>query len=85
MSHGLFEVIGRRQYRGHRPGDQFEARYDPAIDRAICRKDIRFVKWVESCLPQGHWLPKDWPPQAADTAQTEAPQGASLMKREKVK
>lgn len=80
MTHGQFKVMGRREYRGHRPGSRFEARMDAALRRAIARGDIQLVAHVEPILEPGSFtLPHDWPPQAADAGQSGAPEGASLI------
>lgn len=68
QGHGLFVVSGRRQYRGHRPGEKFEARLDAAIARAVRRGDITFLEHIIPGLQEGSYrLPDDWPPTAADT------------------
>lgn len=81
MTHGLYEVIGKREYRGHPPGTFFEARLDPAAEqRAIDRGDIKLIRLVTPALEPGSFhLPHDWPPPAANGSQAEAPDGASLM------
>lgn len=81
VTHGLYKVTGRRQYRGHEPGTRFEARPDAAIQRAINRGDISLIEYVNPRLPDdGFWLPHDWPPQGVDMqANQEAPKGASSM------
>lgn len=80
MTHALFEVSGRRQYRGHAPGTRFEARIEAAIQRALDRGDVLLVEMVTPEVPPGYWLPTDWPPPGADAAaHTEAPKGASLV------
>lgn len=83
MTHGLFEVTGRREYRGHPTGTRFEARMDVALQRALNRGDIRLISAIAPDLEPGSFtLPKDWPPSAADTpAAIEAPEGASLIGR----
>ena len=81
MRHGLFQVVGRRQYRGHPTGTRFEARLDAAMQRALDRGDLRLIEEVEPSLKEGTYtLPDDWPPSAADAAHTEAPKGASLIR-----
>lgn len=80
MTHAVYKVVGRRRYRGHEPGDTFEARLEPDQERrAINRGDIALVQRIESTLPDGYQLPKDWPPVGADNANREAPEGASSM------
>jgi hypothetical protein len=77
MEFARYKVIGRRQYRGHSPGDVFEARFDAAIERAVYRGDIEILEVIRPELPGGSFrLPKDWP-QPANTTHREAPKGAS--------
>lgn len=59
---GEYEVVGRREYRGHRPGDIFEARLDRAAEaRAITRGDIRLVRVVTPEIQSGSFeLPDGW-------------------------
>jgi hypothetical protein len=76
----LLEVQGQREYRGHRPGDQFVTKLDPALERGIARGNVTVVAEVDPKLSEGRYgLPDDWPQRAADAANTEAPQGASLI------
>lgn len=80
--HGVYLVIGQRQYRGHKPGERFEARLDPAVEeRAIRRGDIRLLRRITPSLQPGSFtLPDDWPPgQPTVSSSTEAPEGASLI------
>lgn len=71
MTHVLLRVTGRRQYRGHIPGTEFETRYDASIERAVYRGDVTILAEVEPGLSKGAYaLPPDWPPQAADTEPT---------------
>jgi len=81
VTHGLFEVTGRREYRGHVTGTRFEARMDVALQRAINRGDIRLIAEVEPSLEPGSYqLPTDWPPIAADApAHTEGRREAPLL------
>ena len=47
MSGGLYEVVGSRRYRGHRPGDLFEAVLDSRAEaRAIGRGDIALLERI---------------------------------------
>lgn len=68
-THGRYRVTGRRQYRGHRPGETFEARLDRlAEQRAIERGDIVLLERIEPGLAETTYrLPADWPRRAADT------------------
>jgi hypothetical protein len=44
---GEYEVVGRREYRGHPPGEIFEARLERAAEaRAVARGDIRLLRVV---------------------------------------
>lgn len=80
--YGVYEVIGRRIYRGHTPGTRFEALIDPAAaQRAIDRGDIRLVRRVTPDLVAGSYrLPPGWLDTGATP--TEAPTGASLIEKE---
>jgi hypothetical protein len=84
MEYARYKVIGKRQYRGHEPGEIFEARFDSAIERAVYRGNIEILEIINPELPGGGYtLPKGWPRPVADiTAQQEAPQGASSISKE---
>jgi hypothetical protein len=60
---GVYEVTGRRGYRGHQPGERFEAVLDPnAETRAINRGSIRLLERLDPDLPAGKYrLPTGWP------------------------
>jgi len=74
------EVIGRREYRGHRPGTRFVTNVDPALERGIARGNVRVIAEVDAGVKAGTYgLPPDWPRSAADAANTEAPKGASFV------
>lgn len=79
--YGVYQVTGRRKYRGHDPGTTFEAALDPAVEqRALARRDIRLLRRVVPALEPGSYtLPAGWPPDGAAQPLTEAPQGASSM------
>jgi len=82
MEFARYKVIGKRQYRGHDPGDIFEARFDAALERAVYRGNIEILEVIRPGLPEGSYrLPKDWPPKANATP-SEAPKGASLIGKE---
>ena len=59
---GEYEVVGKREYRGHSPGTIFEARIDrAAVSRAISRGDIRLLRMVEPVIQSGSFaLPDGW-------------------------
>ena len=59
---GEYEVTGRREYRGHAPGQMFEARLDRGAEaRAIQRGDIRLVRIFIPQIQSGTWtLPDGW-------------------------
>lgn len=78
MTFGEYEVIGRREYRGHAPGTVFEASLDPAVEqRAIARSAIRLIRRVTPSVVPAHFKPPaNWPPKGP---QTEAPEGASRV------
>ena len=62
MRMGDYEVVGSREYRGHPPGEVFEARLDRnAVARAIARGDIRVLRIVVPEVQPGSWvLPDGW-------------------------
>ena len=73
MKHYLFEVVGKREYRGHRPGEQFITRMDPALERALERPNVVIVAVIDPKIQEGQYgLPQDWPTIApADATVTE--------------
>lgn len=73
MKYLLFEVCGTREYRGHRPGDQFVTKLDPALERGIARGNVVVIAEVEPKLSEGQYgLPEDWPAESpADATVTE--------------
>lgn len=80
MNYLLLEVIGQREYRGHKPGERFVTRIDPALERGINRGNVRVIGEVDPGVREGDFgLPDDWPRPAADAANTEAPKGASFV------
>lgn len=62
LDHGVYVVTGRRKYRGHEPGETFEAKLDPAAERrAIDRGDIRLLdRIIPSIQPGTYVLPDGW-------------------------
>jgi hypothetical protein len=79
MTHKLYLVTGKRQYRWHKPGETFEALLDPlAEQRAIERGSIRVLSVIEPGLQEGsHALPKDWPQTVADARKARVAVGGS--------
>lgn len=59
---GEYEVVGRREYRGHQPGEIFEARLPVGPEsRAIARGDIVRLRTVEPSIQPGSFsLPEGW-------------------------
>jgi hypothetical protein len=59
---GEYEVVGRREYRGHPPGEIFEARIPRAAEsRAVARGDIRLLRVVVPVIQSGTYrLPDGW-------------------------
>lgn len=57
---GRYRVVGRRRYRGHQPGSEFEVRLDPRAEaRAIRRGDIAVLeRIVPSVQPGSYRIPK---------------------------
>lgn len=79
---GVYKVSGRRAYRGHEPGDIFEAQLDRNAERrAITRGDIRLLELVVPGLPPDYELPRGWL-QPLSRPAIEAPKGASLFGKE---
>lgn len=63
MTYGVYRVIGRREYRGHKTGSTFHARLDRnAEQRAIQRRDIELVGHVTPEVPPDHTFPEGWLP-----------------------
>lgn len=64
MTHGQYLVTGSRPYRGHEPGDTFEAKLDRHAEaRAIRRGSIRLLRVIEPGVRPGAFrLPDGWPP-----------------------
>lgn len=62
MTHGLWQVVGTRAFRGHEPGtDPFEASLPSnQAARAIRRGDIALLEEFVPNLPDEHQLPKGW-------------------------
>ena len=58
---GKYRVVSQRRYRGHQPGDLFEAVLDDRAEaRAIGRGDIVLLERVTPALQPGSWtLPKE--------------------------
>lgn len=61
MIHGVWRVCGRLGYRGHDPGEEFEASLDDgAAARAVRRGAIELLEAFEPKLPDEYGLPKGW-------------------------
>ena len=61
MTYGLWRVVGRRAYRGHEPGVEFEAVIPSgAAARAIARGDLVLIEALVAGLPDEHCLPEGW-------------------------
>jgi hypothetical protein len=61
VKHLLLEVQGQREYRGHRPGERFVTKLDPALERGIVRGNVTVIAEVEVDLSEGRYgLPEDW-------------------------
>ena len=74
---GIFRVIGRHNYRGHRPGETFDATLDPAaVERAVAIGALEVIDGRRTELRPGSWtLPDGW-----QTPATRAPDGALSLK-----
>lgn len=61
MSHGIYKVVGTRDYRRHPTGTEFSAQLDPfAEQRAIGRGDIILIRREIPTVPTEHQLPPGW-------------------------
>jgi hypothetical protein len=60
---GRYLVSGKRAYRGHDPGTEFEARLDVFAEaRAIGRGSIQLLERLAADLPADKYrLPQGWP------------------------
>ena len=74
---GLYRVVGNRAYRGHAPGEEFEARLDQnAAARAVMRGDIELLRRIAPGLAPGSYtFPDGWldQPQSRPPRRREAP------------
>lgn len=61
MIHGVWKVTGKRVYRGHQPGTEFEETLSasPAA-RAVARGDIQLLEQIVPAVPEEHALPEGW-------------------------
>lgn len=61
---GRYQVIGKRAYREHQPGEYFEARLERnAEGRAIARGSIQLIELIPDDLaPNTYRLPDGWQP-----------------------
>jgi hypothetical protein len=59
---GAYRVVGQRRYRGHQPGDLFEAKLDQRAEaRAIGRGDIELVERKSLTVQPGSFVfPEGW-------------------------
>jgi hypothetical protein len=59
--YGTWKVTGRRIYRGHEPGEVFEASlFEDVAGRAVARGDLVLLEEFVPALP-GEWcLPEGW-------------------------
>ena len=75
---GLYLVTGKREYRGHEHGSEFEARLDRNAERrAVARGDIVLLREVIPELQPGSFIfPHGW---LASHPINRAPRGASLL------
>jgi hypothetical protein len=80
MRHGLYEVVGTLDYRGHSPGTRFVARLDRAAEvRAFNRGNIILIEEIEPILPDEHGLPAGW--LTAGLTTNGVPSGAPVVER----
>lgn len=68
-TYGMYEVTGRRPFRGHQPGETFEAQLDHGAEaRAIRRGDIRLIERVTVQVPAGSYaFPEGWTDKSTTT------------------
>jgi hypothetical protein len=61
-THGLYLVCGSRAYRGHQPGETFEANIERNAERrAVQRRDIRLLERITPTIQPGSFtLPHGW-------------------------
>lgn len=60
MEAGVYQVVGRRDFRGHAQGEEFVARLDPKQERrAIDRGSIVRIGSVEM-KPENYTFPDGW-------------------------
>lgn len=58
---GVYLVTGKRSYRGHEPGSQFEVTLPANAEvRAIQRGAIALVRRYTPALPDEHIFPSGW-------------------------
>lgn len=61
MTTGAWKVTGTRVYRGHAPGEEFEASIPTsAAARAVARGDVVLVEEFVPAPPADHQLPEGW-------------------------
>lgn len=60
---GRYRVTGRCAYRGHQPGEEFEARLPQNAEaRAVNRGSIQLLERIPADLPAHKYrLPDGWP------------------------
>lgn len=56
----VYEVTGRMEYRGHQPGERFEAVLDRMVEaRALMRGNIKVINNDPTTIPAGSFtLPR---------------------------
>ncbi len=66
---GLYRVVGSRGYRGHQPGDLFEAKLESRAEvRAIGRGNIVLLERITIGIQPGRYqLPEGWLTQKENT------------------
>jgi hypothetical protein len=59
---GIYQVVGRLPFRGHKPGDRFTAKLDPKAERrAVDRGNIVLLERVIPSIQQRTFtLPTGW-------------------------
>jgi hypothetical protein len=64
-----YRVVGRRDYRGHKPGSRFIAHLSPEMaQRAINRGDIVIIRQINmQVVPGSYTFPEGWLDEPAET------------------
>lgn len=78
MRYGIFQVTGSFVFRGHKPGETFEAKVTPQINRAAARGNIVMLEEIVPEVPPG-WVVRGWPPDGGRVPITRSPAEAGFL------